>query len=61
MQIDHFLQIETVPYVGFVNAWTVEAIDAEGAVEIAIFDGPRALERAGLYREALYVQPLTSK
>lgn len=56
----HYTQIEIAPYLHFANAWTVEAVDDEGGIEIAIFDGPRAYDRAELYRSG-YDQPITSK
>ncbi len=36
------------------GVWTVEAIDHEGAIEQALFVGPKAHERAEAYRNFQY-------
>lgn len=39
------------------SEWRVEAIDDDGSVEVAIFSGPRAHDRAMVYRLRVYGVP----
>lgn len=54
-------EVNLAPRKGLPNAWNVEAIDADGSIEQAIFIGPRAEERARAYRSSMYAQDTTSK
>lgn len=47
-------EVEVAERKDWPNAWGVEAIDDDGGIELAIFDGPRARERAEAHAAAAY-------
>ena len=48
------LEVNIAPRRGAPGAWNVEAIDADGSIEQAIFAGPNAERRARRYMECVY-------